>query len=246
MASDIHLGPHIPLTNQAFFQFLQDASQHAQALILAGDIFNVWFGDDIALNTTEPWLQQSLQAISNCAKKIPVYFIHGNRDFLIGTDLCQRLGVQLLPEQALLQTAAGTVLISHGDELCTHDKGYMRLRRTLRCSVLLRLFLNLPLNWRQGIANYLRQRSKAAQREQDQQYHRNYDIDASTLAQIIQQYPAIDYVVHGHTHKEAIHPINADDQKPRQRYVLTDWDMDQHHRAGYLIIDQSGLSLKKI
>lgn len=243
MASDIHLGPHIPLTNQTFFRFLQQASQEANALILAGDIFNVWFGDDLALTHQEPWLQQALTALTECAQKIPVYFIHGNRDFLVGADLCQRLGIHLLPEQVLLNTEAGIILISHGDELCTHDKGYMHLRKILRCSAIQHIFLSLPLKWRQGIANFLRQRSKTVQAQQDTRYHQDYDIDSMTLQQLIEQYPAIDYVVHGHTHKEAIHDIPTTiDNKPRQRYVLSDWDMDNEApRAAYLSINPSGL-----
>lgn len=244
MASDVHLGPHIPLTNQAFFNFLQQASQEAKALILAGDIFNVWFGDDLAFTSQEPWLQQALTALAECAQKIPVYFIHGNRDFLLGNTLSQRLGIHLLPEQVLLKTDAGVIFISHGDELCTHDKGYMRLRKTLRNPILQRLFLNLPLKWRQGIAHFLRQRSKNAQRQHDISYHRDYDIDGMTLQRIIEQYPVIDYVVHGHTHKEAVHDIpNAMDDKKRLRYVLSDWDLDYSNRAGYLVINKEGLRL---
>lgn len=248
MASDVHLGPHIPHTNQTFFQFLQQASQEAKALILAGDIFNVWFGDDLAVTHPEPWLQQALVALADCAQKIPVYFIHGNRDFLVGADLCQRLGIHLLPEQVLLKTDAGVIFISHGDELCTHDKGYMRLRKILRCPAIQGVFLNLPLTWRQGIANFLRQRSKTAQHQQNASYHRDYDIDSKTLDKIIQQYPEIDYVVHGHTHKEAIHHlINTIDNKKRLRYVLSDWDMDNATpRAAYLNIHPSGLTLHSL
>lgn len=247
MASDIHLGSHIPLTNQAFFNFLQQATQEAQGLFLAGDIFNVWFGDDIALASQEPWLQQALSAIEACAKKIPIFFIPGNRDFLVNKDLCQRLGITLLPEQVLLYTEAGIVFLSHGDELCTHDKGYMRLRKVLRCSAIQNFFLKLPLTWRQGIANFLRHRSKTAQSQQDASYHRNYDIDSKALDNIIQQYPMIDYVVHGHTHKEAVHHIiNTVDNKKRLRYVLSDWDIDHGKRAGYLSINHTGLTLHSL
>lgn len=244
MASDVHLGPHIPLTNQTFIQFLQQASQETKTLVLAGDIFNVWFGDDLAFTSQEPWLEQALIALSECAQKIPVYFIHGNRDFLVGTDLCQRLGIHLLPEQVLLKTEAGIIFISHGDELCTHDKGYMRLRKILRCPAIQYIFLSLPLKWRQRIANFLRQHSKNAQRQQNTSYHRDYDIDGMTLEHIIEQYPAIDYVVHGHTHKEAVHDIlSSMDHKKRQRYVLSDWDMDNNApRAAYLSINHSGLT----
>lgn len=247
VASDIHLGPRIPSTNQAFFKFLTQASEQADALILLGDIFNVWFGDDVALNSSEPWLVESLSHIQHCAQHIPVYFVHGNRDFLMGETLYQQLGVHALPEQCLLQTEAGLLFISHGDELCTHDKGYMRLRHLLRNPTLQKLFLNFPLSWRQKIAHYLRQRSHSAQ-QQSMTYHQNYDINPVALQQIIQHYPDIDYVIHGHTHKEAIHPINTMlgmTDKPRTRYVLSDWELDHSNHVGFLSINKKGLTLRK-
>lgn len=247
IASDIHLGPHIPSTNQAFFSFLAQASEQADALILLGDIFNVWFGDDVALNSSDSWLVSSLSHIRLCAQQIPVYFVHGNRDFLMGKVLYQQLGVQALPDQCLLQTDAGIIFISHGDELCTHDTGYMRLRRLLRNATIQKLFLNLPLSWRQKIAHYLRQRSHSTQ-QQSLTYHQNYDINPVALQQIIQHYPNIDYIVHGHTHKEAIHPINSVPgviDKARIRYVLSDWELDNSNHVGFLSIHKKGLTLRK-
>ncbi len=94
---------------------------HADALILAGDIFDAWIGDDAAIHGPEPWLQEALEHLSETAKKIPLFIGHGNRDFLMGPALARRLGATLMPESALFHTDAGPVHISHGDELCTHD-----------------------------------------------------------------------------------------------------------------------------
>lgn len=251
IASDVHLGAHIPHTNQLFFQFLRQASQEADALILAGDIFNVWFGDDIAINSHEPWLRQSLAALHTCAQHIPLYFMHGNRDFLVGEPFCQSLGITLLPEQCLLQTDAGMLFLSHGDELCSQDKAYMRFRTVIRNTKLQHFFLSLPFAWRRSIANFLRNRSEKAHHK----YHKsppthqsmstsNYDVSPDTLQQIVSTYPEIDYVVHGHTHRQAIHPILSSDGKTRFRYVLTDWDIDHHCPShwGFLSVNQNGLS----
>lgn len=257
VASDIHLGPHIPLTNQVFFTFLQQASQEADALILAGDIFNVWFGDDIAITSQEPWLQQSLAALRACAKQIPVYIIHGNRDFLIGQTLCHSLGITLLPEQCLLHTNAGVVFISHGDELCTQDHAYMRFRAVLRNPWLQRLFLSLPFGWRRNIARFLRNRSEASHQQNtslqqletkkistSSSYSSGYDVASSALTQLIEAHPEIDYIVHGHTHQQAIHDITGTDGKLRLRYVLSDWDIDHHSPThwGFLAIRDGKLS----
>nr|WP_246233591.1 UDP-2,3-diacylglucosamine diphosphatase [Pelistega europaea] len=298
IASDIHLGPHIPLTNQTFFQFLKRAATEANALVLVGDVFNVWFGDDIAINSHEPWLQQSLSALRDCAKQIPVYLVHGNRDFLIGKQLCQSLGITLLPEQSLLHTDAGVILLSHGDELCTQDKAYMRFRRVLRMQWLQHLFLTLPFSWRRGIAHYLRNRSEqshaitgqypatpiteeslhseqshAIARQYPQVHntlssnssrvetpltevqpitvatetpsstsYTSYDIASETLVQIISEYPEIDFVIHGHTHRPAVHAIPKLDSKTRWRYVLSDWELD-HGKAhwGFIAVNHGGI-----
>ncbi len=244
VASDIHLGPSIPLTNQLFYQFLQKASNEADALLLPGDIFNVWFGDDFALTSQEPWLQETLVTLKKCAQKIPVYFIHGNRDFLIGKTFCQQVGMHLLPEQCLLKTEAGTIFISHGDELCTQDKSYMRLRCILRCSLVQHLFLHLPLSWRSAIAQFLRHRSHSIQQQQDKAYHQHYDIALEALETILQQYPDIQYIIHGHTHQEAIHTIPNHPNK--KRFVLSDWDIDHAQRQGYLCIKKEGLAFHKM
>ena len=165
LASDIHLGPSIMRTNQAFYRFLKEAEAKADALILPGDIFNVWFGDDVALRHPQPWLAEALEAFRACANQIPVYFIHGNRDFLIGQELCQSLGVQLLPAETLIRSDAGLLYICHGDEFCTDDERYMALRRQLRTPRNQALFLSLPRTVRQAIARYARSMSQRSQRK---------------------------------------------------------------------------------
>ena len=165
LASDIHLGPSIMRTNQAFYRFLKEAEAKADALILPGDIFNVWFGDDVALRHPQPWLAEALEAFRACANQIPVYFIHGNRDFLIGQELCQSLGVQLLPAETLIRSDVGLLYICHGDEFCTDDERYMALRRKLRNPRIQALFLSLPRTVRQAIARYARYMSQRSQRK---------------------------------------------------------------------------------
>ncbi|WP_071058592.1 UDP-2,3-diacylglucosamine diphosphatase [Pelistega sp. MC2] len=250
VASDIHLGPSIPLTNQAFFDFLKKANQEADVLFLLGDVFNAWFGDDLADYSDEPWLRDSINAIAECAQQIPTYFIRGNRDFLVGKKLAKQLNLHILPEQIIVHSDAGHLFMSHGDELCTHDKGYMLMRHLFRWKKLQQLFLRLPLKWRYKIAEYLRNQSKKKHRQKDKLYHQQYDINPTSLEELIRTNPDIDYVIHGHTHKEAIHVINSTDLesgKIRYRYVLSDWDIDhtpQHQ--GFLIINANGLNFQRL
>src|SRR3546814_4414330 len=115
IASDIQLGPHTPKTRQAFFRFLEAASCEADALILCGDIFDAWIGDDLALRDPPGWLDETLIQLQNTARHMPLWLGRGNRDFLLGTGLSNYLGAHLLPEISCLQTDHGEILLSHGD-----------------------------------------------------------------------------------------------------------------------------------
>lgn len=251
-------------TNQAFYRFLHEATQQADALILAGDIFNVWCGDDVALyqDQAELWLIQALNAFKEASLHIPIYFIHGNRDFLMGQQLCQKIGVTLLPPQSLIETDAGLIYLCHGDEFCTDDKRYMALRRKLRNPRIQALFLKLPRRLRQYIAQTARRLSKSSQqrRYQDQEKEpatenishlqaRLYgDVNPlaieHTLIEVqnrLGKLPTL--MVHGHTHRPGVHSLP---HLPSQRIVLPDWDLDHQPdipRAGFLKIEKKSVSL---
>jgi len=107
LASDVHLGQHTEGTSEAFRDFLKLAASEAQALLLPGDIFDAWIGDDVAV-VAPPWLAQDLMAIKACAAKIPVWLGRGNRDFLMGEALAAGLGARLLPEEVLVTVGART------------------------------------------------------------------------------------------------------------------------------------------
>src|SRR5690606_14073864 len=111
IASDIHPGEHNPGTAAASSRFLQRARHEADALVLCGDIFEAWIGDDHALNAPPAWLGQALAALRDTARDIPLWLGRGNRDFLMGPALARSLGAQLLDDEVLLSTEAGTVLL---------------------------------------------------------------------------------------------------------------------------------------
>src|SRR5690606_29981531 len=119
-------------TAAAFIRFLDRARHDADALILCGDIFEAWIGDDHALHDPPPWLAQALEALRTTAGDIPLWLGRGNRDFLMGPALARHLGAGLLDDEVLLRTAVGTVLLAHGDQYCTDDLEYQRLRRLVR------------------------------------------------------------------------------------------------------------------
>lgn len=241
LASDIHLGPHTPATQAAFHAFLNEAAHQANALILCGDIFDAWIGDDAATNAPDPWLRSSLEELRKTASKIPLWLGRGNRDFLLGPRLAQSLGAHLLPETTCLATDAGEILLSHGDEYCTADTGYQRFRRIVRNPWVQRAFGSLSLKLRSRLAGYARRRSMAAN------HHKAAEIMDVTPSAIEDAFRStgLTIMVHGHTHRPAKHALLVDGQA-RTRYVLPDWDYDRAvpPRGGWLVVDRHTITLR--
>lgn len=241
LASDIHLGAQTPETRRAFHAFLEQARSRADALILCGDIFDVWIGDDFATLNPPPWLDDTLHQLKLLAGTIPLWIGRGNRDFLIGEELTRYLGAELLPDVCRLNTDYGDVLLSHGDEYCLYDTGYQRFRRFVHNRLVQRLFLSLSLAWRRKIAAWARQRSQASNR-----YKSTHIMDV-TPAAIEQAFTrtGVATMVHGHTHRPAIHRMNVG-SRSCTRIVLPDWDYDHgtSHRGGWLTLDAHGPRLE--
>ncbi|HUH60379.1 MAG TPA: UDP-2,3-diacylglucosamine diphosphatase [Candidimonas sp.] len=237
IASDIHLGPDTPATARAFGQFLDQACAQADALILCGDIFDAWIGDDFALNDPPQWLADVIQQLSRVASRMPLWLGRGNRDFLIGNTLARHVGAQLLPGSVCLQTDSGDILLSHGDEYCTSDAGYQRFRRIVRSPAVQYLFLQLSLARRRRIADWARRRSMAANRAKSTQI---MDVNPEAVEQAF-SFSGVPVLIHGHTHRPAVHRLTVNG-RARQRIVLPDWDYDHEGapRGGWLSIDRHG------
>lgn len=240
IASDVHLSPDAPATAAAFHDFLAGAARQADTLILAGDIFDAWIGDDMALQP-EPWLKESLRALQFTAARIPLWLGRGNRDFLVGNALLRRIGARALPEPALLETDAGLILLAHGDEYCTADPHYQRFRRIVRHPGVQRAYLALPLRARQGIAGWARRRSMHSNQYKTADI---MDVSPAAVEQALRDSGA-PMLIHGHTHRPARHALTLDGQ-PHERLVLPDWDFDHAGaaaRGGWIEIDQDGVRL---
>lgn len=239
IASDIHLGPDSPATAAAFHGFLDEAARCADALILAGDVFDAWIGDDVAQRPA-PWLHDSLQALQATATRIPLWLGRGNRDFLVGKDLLRRTGARALPEPVLLNTDAGTILLAHGDEYCTDDAGYQRFRRLVRHPGVQRAYLSFPLPLRQGIANWARRRSMQSNQYKSTQI---MDVTPAAIEQALRETGA-SVLIHGHTHRPARHEITVDGRRC-ERIVIPDWDFDHadETRGGWVVIDDQGVRI---
>lgn len=219
---------------------MEKAAKEADALILAGDIFDAWIGDDIALKDPDPWLRETLSTLQRVANRIPLWLGRGNRDFLLGHRLAHHVGARLLPEPALLETCAGAILLAHGDEYCTADRGYQRFRRLVRHPGIQRAYLALPLPLRKRIAAWARARSMSANRYKALDI---MDVEPDAIANALRQSQA-HTLIHGHTHRPARHSVTVDGRSC-ERLVLPDWDFDhaQASRGGWIGIDEDGVSL---
>lgn len=237
LASDLHLGPATPATAEAFLAFLQAAEEEAAALLLPGDIFDAWIGDDV-IRAAPPWLATALTALRATAGRIPVWLGRGNRDFLIGEELAGAVGARLLPEPALLQTDYGDVLLTHGDEFCTDDAAYQQFRQMVRNPQWQATFLAKTIPERLAMAQQARGESQMANQSKSLEI---MDVNAAAVEQAFRD-SGVALMVHGHTHRPARHVLEVDGSK-RERWVLPDWDCDHVSppRGGWLVIDRDGL-----
>ncbi|CUJ71743.1 UDP-2,3-diacylglucosamine diphosphatase [Achromobacter xylosoxidans] len=237
LASDLHLGPATPATAEAFLAFLQAAEEEAAALLLPGDIFDAWIGDDV-IRAAPPWLATALTALRTTANRIPLWLGRGNRDFLIGEELAGAVGARLLPEPALLQTDYGDVLLTHGDEFCTDDAAYQQFRQMVRNPQWQAAFLAKTIPERLAMAQQARGESQMANQSKSMEI---MDVNAAAVEQAFRD-SGVALMVHGHTHRPARHVLEVDGSK-RERWVLPDWDCDHVSppRGGWLVIDRDGL-----
>ena len=207
--SDVHLDASEVATFNAWANHLNTTP--ANALFILGDLFEVWIGDD----TQDPFHLQCMEVLRTTAKRIPVFFMCGNRDFLVGSHWLQSTGVQGMQDPYVLELAKQKVLLSHGDALCIDDTDYMAFRKQVRSSAWQESFLAKPLSERQQIAKDLRTQSKARQQKQTDYV----DVDANT-ARVWLHENDCKLLIHGHTHRPASHDLG----NGLSRMVLSDWE----------------------
>ena len=207
--ADIHLTENRPEITAAFLATLAVLARDADAIYLLGDLYDYWLGDDLA----SPYQQRIAAALA--ALPCPLYYQHGNRDFLLDTAYAQTAHLRILPERHTLNLGDHTVLIEHGDLLCTDDRGYQRLRRILRCRPLQWLYYRLPRALRRRIATKLRAQSQARTRRKTA---RITDTNPAAIHAALQNARAT-LLIHGHTHRPAVHQLDDGNTV----YVLGDW-----------------------
>lgn len=215
--SDLHLSKDQPAITQLFLSFLQRQARQAEALYILGDLFETWIGDD----HLTPYHQMIITALAELsANGITVYFMPGNRDFLIGKHFIQETGCHYLSDPSVINLYGVSTLLTHGDRWCTLDKQYLRYRRWSRYPFWQNLFLQLPLAWRQKIAHYLRHQEHPPTRHHEAQ---KYNVVMPDVLDYLRRYPDTQQIIHGHTHLPSIQFIRKTDDSWIHRFVLSDW-----------------------
>lgn len=243
--SDLHLHAGDPATHAAWCRLLQrPVAQRASALFILGDLFEVWIGDDL-LDKPAPGTDSHDRAFwLDCVARLqaysvhtPVFFMAGNRDFLLGARMLQCCGMQGLDDPTVLGFAGERWLLSHGDALCLDDTDYMRFRATVRQPAWSRDFLARPLAEREAVARGLRQQSEARKQSAGGDPALWADVDPAAARSWLQHAQA-STLIHGHTHRPALHALG----QGLQRVVLSDWDQAAHPpRAEVVRLDHAGL-----
>ena len=227
--SDIHLSEDTPHLTNAFKTFLNESRETCTHLFILGDLFEIWVGDD----DDDPFNQEIKKVLADFTSNGPkTFFMHGNRDFLIGEAFAKEVGISILPDPYTLDINGFRTILSHGDFLCTDDTDYIEFRNKVRSKEWQKDFLSKGIDERNEIANSLRSDSREATSEKSLEIT---DANPEAINDFIQKNQP-DIFIHGHTHRPKIHQDDL-----FKRVVLGDWD-----KSGWcLSITENNLDLKE-
>ena len=228
--SDCHLCDSRPQITQAFNAFLANLAVQAQALYILGDLFEYWAGDDAIAAGQHPSVIQALKNLS--ASGVKVFFMSGNRDFLVGDGFEQATGATILPDPTVVKLFGKRVLLSHGDALCTDDVAYQQFRTEVRSATWQARFLSQPLSKRVAYIEELRNKSEQAKSTKSMQI---MDVNAAAVDAILQEFAYPPIFIHGHTHRPQKHSHRLDGNNC-ERWVLGDW----YEQGSYLSLSAAG------
>lgn len=216
--SDTHLDGTRPDITAQFLEFLTGQARTAQRLYILGDLFETWIGDDDP-DADKRRVCSALQSLTSHG--VPCFVMHGNRDFLLGRRFEQMTGATLIDDGTVVDLYGRRVLLMHGDTLCIDDPAYQRLRRIVRNPLVQWGLRRLSLAQRQWLAKKMRAGSKAHIESADKATPYIMDVNRQAVIDTLRRFK-VDCLIHGHTHRPAIHDLTIDD-RPATRIVLGDW-----------------------
>ena len=218
--SDLHLSPDAHATVARFLTFLAGTARTAGSLTILGDLFDYWAGDDDVGEPFNACVVGALRSLS--AAGVPIFFMTGNRDLLIGDGFANAAGLTMLPDPCIRDIHGVKTLLSHGDALCTDDVDYQRFRSMVHDHAWQSAFLARPLAERKAEIAALRQRSEGEKKVKPLAI---MDVNAESVSAALRQYGA-QALIHGHTHRQGQH-THVVDGRSCQRWVLSDWHADR-------------------
>jgi UDP-2,3-diacylglucosamine hydrolase len=228
--SDLHLCESRPTIIEAFALFLKQVAADADALYILGDLFEYWAGDDAIQTGVHA---QTIDALNQLSQQgVKVYLMHGNRDFLLGDVFSKATNCTILPDPSLISLHGQSILISHGDVLCTDDITYQQFRNEVRTDTWKAQFLSQPLSSRIAYIESIRAKSE---QEKSTKLMGIMDVNVSAVTALLKKYNYPSTLVHGHTHRpmKHSHQING---HHCDRWVLGDW----YDQGSYLRFDNQG------
>lgn len=231
--SDLHLSHDKPQTLERFRSFMREVAPRFNELVILGDLFEFWAGDDHADAYSS--VLDALHEYSASGR--PLYVMHGNRDFLLGREFSEKTGAVLINDPVRIKVGVEDILLAHGDEWCTADPEYQQFRSTLRTPDIQKAILSEKLEHRIDLANSLRSQSRY---DNAQKSTEKMDVVLSDVTRTA-KHNCCHLVIHGHTHKPG-HSTHFIDDYRLDRWVLPDWDFDDgHERGGYLSFEDGYL-----
>lgn len=227
--SDLHLDENRPGIEAILLRYLLTQAREAAELYLLGDIFEYWLGDDVSLDNYRQVID-ALRRLQEAGTQL--FFMRGNRDFLVGEAFSQATGCTLLDDPHVISHAQYRVLLSHGDLFCTEDTEHQKFRELVAQPAVRNRLLSLPAEQRETMARQIRGMSKSGNSYKPEDI---MDVSMSTVNQVMDEF-RVDSLIHGHTHRCAHHRYGHQGRE-RQRIVLSDW---HEHQGSVLIAHDDG------
>lgn len=228
--SDLHLEDARPEATRWLRALLRGPAREADAIYILGDLFEYWIGDDV-LSPTAGEVASELTALKTAG--VTCFFQHGNRDFLLGQAYAERAGLELLPEMLVVDLYGTPTLLLHGDTLCTDDVEYQAFRRQVRDPAFQAMFLAKSPDERLAMA---RQARDASRQHTGQTAMAIMDANPEAIAEVFRAH-GVERIIHGHTHRPAVHSHELEDGRTGERIVLADW----YDEGSYLEVGPEGV-----
>ena len=232
--SDLHLHPSEMATFEAWSRYMR--STPAGSLFILGDFFEVWAGDDFLESEHADFENRCISVLKEQAPHLSIYFMAGNRDFLLKDKALTTAKMKALDDPCLLSAHGHDFVLSHGDAMCLSDIEYLKFRQLVRDERWQAQFLAKPLQERLAIAKSMRIKSeeeKAKYRgafeasksdadkgnSQSESFMGLHDVDSEFANSVLDTFQS-DTLIHGHTHRPGEYALSGN----KRRIVLSDWD----------------------